>query len=47
MIQISKKEYEEHFEEMEILRNSEMTRSIRENNVAKKKCAKTWELRIY
>ena len=45
MVQIPKKEYEELLEEVGILRNEEIMRSIKESDEAKKKGVKTWELK--
>ena len=46
-VTISKKEYEELFEEVGILRNSKMMEAIRESDEAKKRGAKTWELKTH
>ena len=45
-VTISKKEYEELLEEVGILRNSKMMESIRENDEAKKKGVKAWDLKL-
>ena len=45
-VTISKKEYEELLEEVGILRNSKMMEAIRESDEARKKGAKTWELKL-
>lgn len=47
MVRIPKKEYEELLEEVGILRNPEMMEAIRENEEAKKKGVKTWELKTH
>ena len=47
MIQIAKKEYEELLEEVGILRNEEMMEAIKENDDAKKRGVKTWELKTH
>ena len=47
MIQIPKKEYEELLEEVGILRNEEMMEAIKENDDAKKRGVKTWELKTH
>ena len=47
MVQIPKKEYEELLEEVGILRNQEMVEAIKENDEAKKKGVKTWELKTH
>ena len=47
MVQIPKKEYEELLEEVGILRNREMMNAIKESDEAKKKGAKTWELKTH
>ena len=47
MVQIPKKEYEELLEEVGILRNKEMVKAIKENDEAKKKGVKTWELKTH
>mgnify|MGYP001611284486 CR=1 FL=1 len=47
MIQVSKKEYEDLLEEVGILRNPKMMEAIKENDIAKKKGVKTWELKTH
>jgi len=44
-VTIPKKEYRELLEEVGILRNSEMMQAIKENDKAKRKGVKTWELK--
>ena len=46
-ITISKKEYEELLEEVGILRNPKIIEAIKENEDAKKKGIKTWELKTH
>jgi len=46
MVTIPKREYEELLEEIGILRNTEMMKSIKESDEAKKKSVKTWKLKI-
>lgn len=47
MVQIPRKEYEELLEEVGILRNPDMMETIKENDEAKSKGVKTWELNIH
>jgi len=47
MVQIPKKEYEKLLEEVGILRNPEMMEAIKENDDAKKKNVRTWELKTH
>tara|TARA_Y100000310_G_C20629696_1_gene787943 strand:- start:389 stop:541 length:153 start_codon:yes stop_codon:yes gene_type:complete len=46
MIEIPRKEYEELLEEVGILHNTKMMEAIKENDEAKKKGIKTWELHL-
>ena len=45
MVKIPKKEYEELLEEVGILRNPKIMAAIKENEEAKRKGVKTWELK--
>ena len=47
MVEIPKKEYEALLEEVGILRNPEMMDAIKESDEAKKRGAKTWELKTH
>ena len=47
MVTISRKEYDVLLEEVGILRNPDMMEAVSENDGAKKKGVKTWELKFH